>query len=337
MIAYGWCGELAADDRDEVLTLIRRAADYDAEAGFSAIDPSAVDAHSSAEKRVWHLPIRARRDLSAQSDTPWIVVAYLHLEVDADGFGSVQFVVDPDYRSRGIATLLVEELGLDTTADGGWAGTGARVLREWAYGTHPAAERLTARFAVPAVRRQWTLLRHLSGPWAAPLEPLTTEFAIAEPAPFADVETALGAVLSATAIPARHRETLSSAVSSGSVVVASEGGEPVGFVRFDPALHEHEGLSAARLGALVVADRASGKGLGSALLTQALTALRDCGAQLALMRIDPEDERAVRMCRLLSFEQEEAHTCYQIGEIGHKTNDDMCHLLTTTHAAGSVL
>ncbi|MFF0816300.1 GNAT family N-acetyltransferase [Rhodococcus sp. NPDC003318] len=337
MISYRWCGELTADDRDEVLGLVRRAADYDAEAGFSAVDPAAVDGRSDDEQRVWHLPIRARRDLSARPDVPWVVVAYLHLAVDTDGFGVGQFVVDPDYRSRGIATLLVEELGLDTAGDGGWAGTGARVLRAWAYGSHPASERLTSRFGVPAVRRQWTLVRHLSGPWAAPLDPVPTDAALAEPASVEEFGGAMDAVLSATTMPPRNRDILSRAADSGSTVIASVDGRPAGFVRFDPTLHEHEELRAAWIGALAVADRASGRGLGSALLVCALAALRDAGAQLALMRIDPDDERAVRMCRLLSFEQAEAHACYQVGSMTHETNDDICNALTDATVARSVL
>lgn len=337
MITYRWCDELSADDRDEVRALIRRAADYDAEAGFSAVDPAAVDSRPSVGQRVWHLPIRARRDLSARLDAPLVLVAYLHLAVDAEGLGVTQFVVDPEYRSRGIATLLVEELGLDVAADGGWAGTGARALRSWAYGSHPAAERLTTRFAVPAVRRQWTLVRHLSGPWAAPLDAAPTECAVSEPAPVADVGASLSAVLDATSMPTRHRDAVARTADSGLAVIASAGGDPVGFVRFDPAQHVHEELRASWIGALVVADRASGSGLGSALLVRALTALRDSGTQLALMRIDPDDERAVRMCRLLSFEQEEAHACYQVGAVQHETDDDLCQVLTGGRGAGNVL
>ncbi|MFD1812137.1 GNAT family N-acetyltransferase [Rhodococcus gannanensis] len=337
MISYRWCDELAVDDRDEVLALVRRAAEYDAEAGFSAIDPRDLNARSSEGERVWHLPIRARRDLSVRDDAPWVVVAYLRLAVDGDGLGAVQFVVDPDYRSRGIATLLVEELGLDAAGDGGWAGTGARMLRAWAYGSHPAADRLTTRFGVPAVRRQWTLLRHLSGPWADPLDPVTTEAVLSEPVSWDAASAEVDAVVAATAMPTRHRDSLSRTDDSGLVVLASVGGEPAGYVRFDPGLHEHEELRAAWLGALVVSDRASGRGLGSALLVRALVAVRDAGAQIALMRIDPDDDRAVRMCRLLSFEQDEAHACYQVGSTVHETQDDFCQVLTVGPSGGSVV
>ncbi|CRK54016.1 Acetyltransferase [Rhodococcus sp. RD6.2] len=337
MISYRWCDELAVGDRDEVLALVRRAADFDAEAGFSAVDPRDVDTLSSDAQRVWHLPIKARRDLSARDDAPWVVVAYLRLVVGVDGLGSVQFVVDPDYRSRGIATLLVEELGLDTMSGDGWAGTGARVLRVWSYGSHPAAERLTTRFGVPAVRRQWTLLRHLSGPWAEPLDPVTTEATLSEPVAATAIGAEMTELLAAATVPRRHRDSLSRADDSGLAITASLSGEPAGYVRFDPALHEHEELRAAWLGALVVSDRASGRGLGSALLVRALVALRDAGAQVALMRIDPDDERVMRMCRLLSFEQDEAHACYQVEDLRRETENDLCKTLTHANLGGSVL
>ncbi|MFW0785223.1 GNAT family N-acetyltransferase [Gordonia sp. CPCC 206044] len=332
MISYHWCDELAADDREEVRALIRRAAAYDAEAGFSAIDESTADSRSSAAEQVWHLPIRARRNLSTRVDEPMIIVAYLHLGVDPDGLGLARFVVDPDYRSRGIATLLVEELGLDVTAKDGWAGTGARVVRSWAFGTHPAAERLTARFAVPAIRRQWTLVRHLSGPWAAPIDPVSTEYTLSEPIESADSHAIVDDVLARTTMPDRHRLTLSRTTDCGFVVTATGDHGAVGFVRFDPTHHSHEELRASWIGALLVTDDASGSGLGSALLVRAMAALRESGAQLALMRIDPDDERAVRMCRLLSFEQDEAHACYQVSAAD--TKDNICPLLTDAAARG---
>jgi len=54
--------------------------------------------------------------------------------------------------------------------------------------------------------------------------------------------------------------------------------------------------------------------LGTALLTGALATLREAKAQIALLRIDPSDAGAVRMCRVMGFEQEEEHSCYQVGE-----------------------
>ncbi|WP_172651452.1 GNAT family N-acetyltransferase [Rhodococcus opacus] len=321
MISCQWCEELADDDRDEVLALVGAAAEYDDEAGFSRIEPRDVTARSRPGVRVAHLAVKARRGLSAVDDVPLVVVAYLNIAVDDDGLGAVQFVVHPDCRSRGIATLLVEELGLDVDRPDGWRGTGARALRVWAFGTHPAAERLTRRFRISSVSRLWTLFRSLTGPFAVPLDPVPLPAGSVLEAPRGleapESVTALDDVLGRSGIPAAQLEKLSEsrARGTGSVVLASgDAGRPQGFVWLDPSLHTHLDLRAAWIRALVLEKEARGGGLGAALLVRALEVLRDAGAQIALMRIDPDDDGAVRLCRLLSFEQEDAHTCYQVGE-----------------------
>ncbi|EME50633.1 acetyltransferase [Rhodococcus ruber BKS 20-38] len=321
MISYQWCSELDSSDRDEVAALVAAAAGYDEDAGFSRIHPGDVTSTSRDGVRVFHLPIKARKDLSARDDAPLVIVAYLHLQVDGAGLGTVQFVVHPDYRSRGVATMLVEEIGLGTTADGGWERTGAVALRCWAYGTHPASERLARRFGIPAVSRLWTLFRHLSGPFAIPLDPVAAPegITVGDPRPLDDpaVSWAIDEVLDAAALVPAQRERLTDEIrrDSGSVLFATDSrGVKAGFVWFDPALSAHLELDAASVRALVLTKAARGERLGMALLTAALGALRDAGAQIALIRIDPDDAGAVRMCRLTAFEQEDEHSCFQVGE-----------------------
>lgn len=321
MISYQWFPEVEPADRDEVLNLVTTSAEYDAEAGFSWISPADVSAVGTGGTRISHLVIKARRDLSAREDAPLVIVGYLHLRVDGDGLGTVRFVVHPDYRSRGIATTLVEEVGLRTDAEEGWEGSGAKALRCWAYGTHPASERLTRRFGIDTVARQWTLFRHLSGPFAGPIEPvvLPGDVTLAEAAPLDDPESsrAIGDVLLGAAMGNGHRERLADEIraGSGSVIVARDGsGRSIGFVWVKPDLASHLGLAAASIRALVTTEEARGSGIGTALTTRALEVLGEAGAQLALMRIDPKDAGAVRMCRMLGFEQEDEHSCYQVGE-----------------------
>jgi mycothiol synthase len=84
------------------------------------------------------------------------VAAYLRIEPDPDGGpATVRYVVRPEFRSRGISTLLVEKIGLDLEASG---------LRVWARGDHPAAQRMARRFesaGIRTARREWQLLAPL--------------------------------------------------------------------------------------------------------------------------------------------------------------------------------
>ncbi|MEV5835921.1 GNAT family N-acetyltransferase [Nocardia sp. NPDC052112] len=322
MISYVWSEHLGDGARAEALALVREAARYDEEAGFSVVEPWDVEAVTrEGEEQVWHLPVKARRDLSIREDAPVLMVAYLHLSVDPHGQGTVKLVVHPDYRSRGIATLLVEELGLDISPPGGWCGTGATSLRSWAYGSHPASERLTRRFGIKPVARLWTLLRHLSGPFAMPLEPIRLPGGVIVEGPSGLTESATTArvsdVLERAGLTRAQFDQFGSefAARSGQVLIASvASGRPVGFVWFDPHLREHLDLRAARVHALILVSDIRGGGLGAALLTRALQELVAAGTQLAQIRVDPAHEGALRMLRLLSFEQEDAHACYQIGE-----------------------
>lgn len=321
MISYQWCSTLGEADREQVLALVAAAAEFDEEAGFSHIQPREVDTASRDGFRVFHLPVKARRDLSFEEDAPTVVVSYLRLIVDAESLGTIQYVVHPDYRSRGITTMLVEELGLDVDVPNGWSDTGARALRCWAYGTHPASERLTRRFGISAVSRLATLIRHLSGPFADRLEPFDypagTTAAPARPLDDPTASKQIHEVLDATPLSLMRYERLEDDIRIGKgwvVAAADDSGAAVGFVCYDPEPFTHLELRAAAIRAVVLATPESGIELGTALLGDALDALSDDGAQVVVIRIDPDDENAARIVRRLSFEQEEEHACFQIGE-----------------------
>ncbi|AFR47238.1 GNAT family N-acetyltransferase [Gordonia sp. KTR9] len=318
MITYDWRPELTGAELDEVLQLVSDAAEYDEEAGFSSIDADTVRGTGGNAGTVAHLPIKARRDLSPLEDVPMVIVAYLHLSVDADGVGTVSYVVHPDYRSRGITTLLVEEIGLDVTGNDGWEHTGANALRCWAYATHPASGRLTRRFGISAVSRQWTLARHLAGPFALPLDEtgVPDRVALAEPRDLAADDPEIGRVVLAAQLPERHHDRVSAEVrrGGGTVIEArDESGDVLGFVWYTTEHRVHLELRTAPVHALVLSEKARGLGLGTTLLTAALVRQRDSGIQVSQLRIDPDDAGAVRMCRLLAFEQEDVHSCYQVG------------------------
>ncbi|MDV7175271.1 GNAT family N-acetyltransferase [Gordonia amicalis] len=319
MITYEWRPRLEGDELDEVIELVTTAAEYDDEAGFSHIDPALVREVGDGTRTVAHLPIKARRDLSPLEDVPMVIVAYLHLTVDADGLGTVSYVVHPDYRSRGITTLLVEEMGLDTGGPDGWDHTGAIALRCWAYSTHPASGRLTRRFGVPAVSRQWTLVRHLTGPFALPLDKpvVPAGVTLTEPRELTADDPVLADVLESAELAPRHRDRITDELRLGGGLIAdarNADGDVLGFVWFSIDHRRHLDLRSAPVHALVLSAAARGEGVGTALLLGALWHQIDADVQLSTLRIDPEDTGAVRMCRLLGYEQEDVHSCYQVGE-----------------------
>jgi len=143
MITCAWRASFAPEEETELREMLAAAAADDAEAGFPAVSldqPYRDDAS--------HLVVRLLPDQRAGHEGSSPVAAYLRVEPDPEGGpATVRYVVRPEFRSRGISTLLVERLGLDVRADGGWAGTGAAALRIWANGDHPAAQR---RLGVPA-------------------------------------------------------------------------------------------------------------------------------------------------------------------------------------------
>jgi mycothiol synthase len=320
MITYAWCERLGADDRAQAAALVEQAGRYDSDAGFSAIEIGEVESGPSGDETVWHLPITARKDLGAGPDTSSVMVAYLRLSVDARGHGTIKYTVHPGYRSRGVSTQLVEELGLDVSVPGGWCGTGAASLRCWAYGAHPASERLTRRFGIEPVARQWTLIRHLTGPFALELTVRAIPDGVEIEGPFdLDDEQAaagVGDVLMRAALAKTQFDQLNTDLAErrGRVLIATADARPAGFVWFDPHTHAHTELRAAWIHALITAEDLRGSGFGGALLTRALLELKAAGAQLTLLPIDPDDQAALRLSRLASFEQEDAHACYQIGE-----------------------
>ena len=327
IISYSWTPQLEGEDLEQVLALVTAASEYDDEAGFAQIDPADVRSTGTAGIRVLHLPIRARRDLEPVDDVPLVVVAYLRLAIGAGGLATVSYVVHPEYRSRGLTTLLVEQLGLDVDAEAGWGATGASALRCWAYSTHPAADRLTRRFGVDAIAEQWGLARPLTGPFAEPLKAPVPPVGITLGAPRAlgtDITdiTDVAAVVASAAVPPAHRDRLTSDLRRGSgriIDVRDEAGAMLGFVWYSTNTTIHLELRAAPVFALILDASAAGQGLGSTLLTVAMIDQRDNppagerGAQVSLLRINPDDRAAVRTCRLLGYEQEDSDTCYQVG------------------------
>jgi mycothiol synthase len=161
VIDHDWHAEVDGDTRDELRRLLADAAEADAEAGFPSFGLDDLVPDGTRYLLIWLLP----DDRSGHDEQPPTLAGCLRLEPSGGTTAEVRMVIHPEYRSRGITTLLCERLGLDTSSDGtaagGWAGTGAAELRCWARGNHPAAQRVALRFAgagLRRARREWCLV-----------------------------------------------------------------------------------------------------------------------------------------------------------------------------------
>lgn len=333
MIRCQWFRELEGKDLEDAQKLVREAAEYDDEAGFSRIDAELVAARGSGGDTLHHhLLVRGWLDQVPRERGEPHLVAYLHLAVSGrDAAGEARLVVHPDFRSLGVATMLVEEVGLDVAAPGGWSGTGATSLRGWALGHHPAAERLTRRFGIAEVTRTWQMARHLTGPFARdlPEAPLPADLAIVSAAEIKDPPAAVEEVCrdGGMAEAYRRRLALSMRDDAGPILFAVDGeARPAGFVWLDTEIRRVEGLRTGAVRAMATSAGWRRSGVGLALMVRGLSILRDAGAQVAATRVDPEEKRAVRLTRLLSFERVQDDVCYAVGPVPAAAIDSLDRL-----------
>lgn len=336
MITYEWCPALEPGVREEILGLVATAGKYDAEAGFSAIDPAevAADPSSYAGQSVWHLIVRIAPDTDRTETAERLLAAYGRVIAGTmSASGQLQFVVHPDFRSRGIATTLMERMALDRAATDrapadraatdreavdqgmldreGWPSLSS--VRIWAHGDHPAADRLSRRFAIPAVDRTWKLVRYLSGKLALGLPVLT--FPVAEGLELSDTGEAMSAVrlLAERSVSDDVGALVEHAGREGTrTVVAASDGVPVGAIIFDAGVADAERFPVGRIHGLVAAPGPARDAVLRALLVTALGDLGRSGAARGEIRLDPDDATLIRVGRLLGLEQEQADVCYRI-------------------------
>jgi mycothiol synthase len=294
MITCSWRTAFAPGEEREVGEMLAAAAAADAEAGFPAV--SLGQPYPDGAR---HLVVRLLPDGRAGHENSSPVAAYLRVEPDPDGgAAAVRYVVRPEFRSRGISTLLAETIGLDVRADGGWAGTGAPALRVWARGDHPAAQRMARRFegaGVRTARRQWQLL--------APLRdrgfPDASGPAVRPPADAAE-RAAAAALWRGRDEPLDHFGVLVT------------GPDVSGAVWYDPRADERtEYGTAGRIVAVLVTP--GREDLRASLVAAAMAALRERGLRVAAIAVDAEDRALARSCRLLGFRHDRTDIEYTVG------------------------
>ncbi|MGH3349825.1 MAG: hypothetical protein ACRDPS_04095 [Nocardioides sp.] len=289
MITYAWRTTLADAEVKDVEELLDQAVEYDAEAGFSTATPTVV-----GRGEVRHLLVsipppgeRGNVQLDQLPDVP--VVAYLRLDMVGEE-ADVQFVVRPEFRSHGIATLLAELLDEQPT---GWSSLpGVRRLRAWSHGAHPAAERMARRFAARMDHAIFKTLRFIGGvhPFAG-----SGAEATVEPAPDGPAEMAAGYL--AGMAPGER-----TALTRGRMrLVAPAGSVIVGVDEKDPAARP----------ACISLDTA---GVGIAdlrtILATALLRVQSDGARVAQMYVDALSAAEVRASRELGFQHDQSDLLY---------------------------
>lgn len=304
MLRFEWGDSLHKDP--EVSDLLKSAATFDSEQGFSTTAPPLGVIDPPAVVTTRELIARMSQDVGSVVRHPrQLVVAFLRLAVDETGTGTVELTVHPDYRSLGIATLLVEKLGLDTASDDGWLGTGAKCLQIWARGSHPAADRMAMRFDAGTARVLYRLIR-----------PLLRRNPVPAAGAIPDVQVKSMRNDDAADIAALARTALHSVepATVADVLVAREGTARIaGFVEVAKMPldgHADRWLGAVRT--LVVDPSANRTSVTRALLGEALRHLFQAGLGEVEILVEAIGDDLLRHCRAVGFHHDQTDVCYQV-------------------------
>jgi mycothiol synthase len=287
VISYAWRTGFAPDEERELREMLAAAAAEDAEAGFPAVSLDQPYRDGASHLVVRLLPDNRAGQGGSSPAGAAPVAAYLRIEPGADGGrATARYVVRPEFRSRGISTLLVEMLGQDPAAG---AIRDAEPLRIWARGDHPAAQRMARRFAhlgVRPARRQWQLLAPLR-----PGDPPPPPGPAPRPPAGAAERAAATALLDGEPVP-RQAEVL---------VDGTGAPEVAGAVWYDPHAGEPTEYGTAGRILAIRAARAADPEIQARLLAAAMAGLRDCGLRVAAIIVDADDPVLARACRLRGF------------------------------------
>jgi mycothiol synthase len=292
MISYAWRDRFAPAEAAELAEMLAQTAADDDEAGFSRLTLDEGD------RRARHLLVWLQPDdrLGAEQPGDPRLAAYLRLDPEPDagpdggGAAMASYVVRPEFRSRGVTTLLVESLGLELGSADGWAGTGLGVLRIWARGDHPAALRLSERFGVWPARREWQLLAPLR---AGGLEPATRP-------PVPGFDDAAVAELWGAGDPPDKAEAL----------VVGDQGDVAGAVWFDPGAGEKTEYGLAGRIEAVRVRPGSEPSTTRALLIGAMAGLRAGGVRVAAITVGSTEAQLVHEVRTLGFQHDQTDVQY---------------------------
>lgn len=298
MIKYEWRADLSPSESEELADLLTRAAAYDAEPGYSTIDFAAIAESMAAADLpdrhlvIWMLP---HATAMAEPDAPQCIAGILRLTTSRPGTAQATAVIDPELRSIGIMTLLLERIGLDTTGPDGWLETGAHTVTAWARGNHPATGRLSNRFLIPRTRRVWQLIRSTEP------EKEVTAAPVLEP-------------ISGAACDDLNWHTRPT--EAGADYALREGGRVAAVGRLDrqPVASEEFG-DCAQVGSVDVSPSAA-PGALRRLLEGLASIAHESGLPGVIVHVDSDDTRLVNAARLAGFQHDRTDVRYQLGDSG---------------------
>ena len=220
--------------------------------------------------------------------------------------GSAELVVHPDHRRRGVGTTLVGAVaGPSDASGGGGAGGAGGGVRVWAHGRLPAAVAFAGRLGWREERVLWQLRRPLTEP--LPDAPMPDgirlrAFTAADERAWVEVNARAFATHpeqgAMTVEDLRLRETEPWFDPAGFLLAVREDGGLAGF----HWTKVHPGPPAiGEVYVLGVDPSARGLRLGPALTVAGLRHLRDAGLDTAMLYVDDDNPRAVRLYETLGF------------------------------------
>ncbi|MGJ3562044.1 hypothetical protein ACR6C2_42985 [Streptomyces sp. INA 01156] len=234
------------------------------------------------------------------------IVAFLRITSQGDGTATTEFVVGPEYRSLGIATLLFEELGLARGGAARWAGEGVRSLRAWAHGLHP---RRSGWRAGSARCRERVVADHPADAPAGQRAGAGTSRRVDLRPLHPESDTAVVAALADAEKDGRGAGRVGPEV----LVAVEASGEVLGFVAYSP--HPLTGEAPDGPGSvhlLAPPTRGEAHAVSRALLAAALKRLAEAGVREVEMSVDPLDEPLVRACRSVGFHHDQTDVCFSV-------------------------
>ncbi|MGB3602262.1 N-acetyltransferase [Gordonia sp. (in: high G+C Gram-positive bacteria)] len=312
MIRYEWCTHLTGGDAQQLRDLLVRAAAYDAEPEYNRIDPDEVDRDLAAGGEVRYLVIwLTERQEMPDGSMADQVAGVIRFVPRSDGWADGTIVIDPDFRSIGIVTLLLEREGTDFSADGGWLASGFAGVRGWARGNHPASGRIGDRNLLPRTRRIWKLVRP-SSECGADDGGRINELTGAD-------DSAVAALLTALEASDNERDRLAIAASDAPTRVAlgvSNGADLVGVVDLDlTPVHIDDIGKCAGIDYLGTAPGIVGPNRGTALtdlLAGAGARAANAGLDGLIVYTSSADEEFVAVGRHLGFQHDRTDVLYEI-------------------------